>query len=197
MSAGGILKIRKLTERRRPEMTAQRHDDRARMAKKIAREVTGELTARSPSPYLPKKGAKELAVCDRCHLIYQNKRWYLDEAEATRLLSDPRTHRGTCPVCRRMEDNLPAGTVTLAGTYFHQHEGEILDLIKNTEARIRTKNPLGRIMEIAQEGDHLTVSTTDDKLAQKVGREVYRAHKGELHFKWSQNQEMVRVSWQR
>jgi NMD protein affecting ribosome stability and mRNA decay len=178
-------------------MAVRGHVNRARLSSKIAHEVTGQMTERSPSAYLPRKGAKELAVCDKCHLIYQHKRWYLDEAEASRLLADSRTQRAVCPVCRRMEDSVPAGIVTLSGAYFRQHEGEILDLVKNTEVKTRMKNPLGRIMEIAQEGEVLTVSTTDDKLAQKLGREVYKAHKGDLNFKWSHDQEMVRVGWQR
>ena len=178
-------------------MAVRGHDDRTRMSTKIAHEVTGQMPERSTSAYLPKKGMKEVAVCDKCHLIYQNKRWYLDDKEASKLLTDSRTHRGTCPICRRMEDNVPAGAVTLSGDYFRQHEGEILDLIKNTEVKSRVKNPFGRIMEISQEGNVLNVSTTEDKLAQKLGREVYKAHKGELHYKWSHDQDMVRVAWQR
>ena len=178
-------------------MAVRGHDDRTRLSTKIAHEVTGQMPERSTSAYLPKKGMKEVAVCDKCHLIYQNKRWYLDDKEASKLLTDSRTHRGTCPICRRMEDNIPAGSVTLSGDYFRQHEGEILDLIKNTEVKSRVKNPFGRIMEISQEGNMLSVSTTEDKLAQKLGREVYKAHKGELHYKWSHDQEMVRVAWQR
>jgi NMD protein affecting ribosome stability and mRNA decay len=178
-------------------MAVRGHENRARLSSKIAHEVTGQITERSTSAYLPKKGMKEVAVCDKCHLIYQNKRWYLDDKEANMLLTDSRIHRGTCPICRRMEDNVPAGSVTLSGDYFQQHEGEILDLIKNTEVKSRVKNPFGRIMEISQDGNMLSISTTEDKLAQKLGREVYKAHKGELHYKWSHDQEMVRVDWQR
>ncbi len=95
-------------------------------------------------------------------------------------MTDNHVRMGTCPACRRMEDNLPAGIATFTGDYFSQHEMEILDIIKSEESRSKAKNPLGRIMEIAQEGNVLTVSTTEDKLAQKLGREVYKAHKGEL-----------------
>lgn len=178
-------------------MAAKRHDDRAPSAAKIAHEVTGSITGRSASSYIPKKGVKEVAICIRCHLIHHNKRWYLDETEAQSFLADPCVHQGICPACRRMEDNVPAGVVTLTGPYFQQHEREILDLIKHEEAKSRAKNPLGRIMEIAQEGDVLTVATTEDKLAQKLGRDVYKAHKGELHYQWSHDQELVRVSWTR
>lgn len=164
---------------------------------KIAFEEPGQRNARSTDVYLPKKGLKEEAVCNRCKLVYQNKRWSMNEADARRLMDASGTRRGTCPACRRMEDNIPAGITTFSGEYFRKHEVEILDIIKNEEARSRVKNPLGRVMEIAQEGDVLTVSTTEEKLAQKLGKEVYKAHKGELRFQWAHDQKMVRVSWAR
>src|SRR5690242_18951867 len=108
-------------------MAVRGHDDRVRLSRKIAHEVTGQMTARSSSVYLPKKGMKEAAICDKCHLIYQNKRWYLDDQEASKLLTDSRIHRGTCPICRSMEDNVPSASLTLFGDYFRQHEGVILD----------------------------------------------------------------------
>jgi NMD protein affecting ribosome stability and mRNA decay len=180
-----------------PIMATKGHDDRTRLSTKFAREEKGQRTERSTNVYLPKKGMKETAVCGRCNLIYQNKRWYMDEAEARRLLAENHVNRGTCPACRRMEDSIPAGIATFSGAYFGQHEAEILDIIKNTETRSREKNPLGRVMEITQEGNVLTVSTTEDKLAQKLGREVYRAHKGELRYQWAHDQNMVRVKWER
>ncbi len=178
-------------------MARKGHDDMTRLSTKIAREEKGQRTERSTSVYLPKKGMKETAICGRCHLIYQNKRWYLDDTEARRLLAEKQVRLGTCPACRRMEDSIPAGIATFAGDYFRQHETEILEIIKNTESKSRAKNPLGRVMEMSQDGNVLTVATTEDKLAQKLGREVYRAHKGELRYQWGHDQEMVRVKWQR
>ena len=87
--------------------------------------------------------------------------------------------------------------VTLAGDYLLAHENEILDAVKHIEARSRLKNPLGRIMEISQEKAIVTIATTEDKLAQKLGREIYKAHKGELHYQWSHDQDLVRVNWRR
>ncbi len=178
-------------------MAVKGSGDKKRLSIKSTHEEKGSRTERSANVYLPKKGMKETAVCSVCHLIYQNKHWYMDEAEALRLLQGNRANRGTCPACRRMEDSLPAGIATFSGAYFGQHEAEILDIIKNTETRSREKNPLGRVMEISQEGNILTITTTEDKLAQKLGREVYRAHKGELHFQWAHDQNLVRVNWQR
>jgi len=39
--------------------------------------------------------------------------------------------------------------------------------------------------------------TTDDKLAQKLGHGVYRAHKGRLEYLWSHEDKFVRVNWHR
>jgi hypothetical protein len=178
-------------------MAINGNNDRKQLKTKIAFEEVGQRNERSTNVYLPKKGLKEEAICSRCRLVYRNKRWCMDESEAQRLLADSHVRRGTCPACRRMEDNLPAGIATFSGDYFLQHEVEILDLIKNEESRSRIKNPLGRVMEIAQDGNHLTVSTTEDKLAQKLGKEVYRAHKGELRYQWAHDQKMVRVNWVR
>jgi hypothetical protein len=178
-------------------MVKMGNDERKTLKSKIAFEEPGQRNERSPDVYLPKKGMKEDAICGRCNMVYQNKHWRLDEAEARRLKEDSHLRRGTCPACRRMEDNLPAGISTFSGDYLLKHEVEILDIIKNEEARSRLKSPLGRVMEISQEGDILTVSTTEEKLARKLGKEVYKAHKGELHYLWAHDQKMVRVKWVR
>ncbi|MGA2152253.1 MAG: BCAM0308 family protein [Geobacteraceae bacterium] len=178
-------------------MAVKGHGEKKRLSLKSTNEEKGPRTERSTNVYLPKKGVKESAVCKGCNLIYQNKRWCVNETEAQRLLAENHVRRGTCPACRRMEDNLPAGIATFSGDYFRQHEAEILDIIKNGEARARVKNPLGRVMEISQEGNVLIVSTTEEKLAQKLGREVYKAHKGELHYQWAHDQKLVRVRWER
>ncbi len=169
----------------------------ARVSRKEGVEEKGQRSVRSSKVYLPKAGLKETAVCSKCRMVYRNKRWHLDEKEGQRLLDDKSATRGVCPACRRMGDNNPGGIVTFSGGYFLEHEDDILNLIKNEEAASRLKNPLGRIMEISQEGNVLTVSTTEDKLAQKLGREVYKAHKGELHYQWSHDQSFVRVNWKR
>lgn len=164
---------------------------------KIALGEKGQRTARSTSVYLPKSGLKEAAVCSKCRLVYQNKRWRIDEKEAIRLNSIPNAHKGVCPACRRMADNVPAGVITLSGGYLHENRDTILNLVKHVEEKAREKNPLGRIMEIGLDKGAITISTTEDKVAQKIGREIFKAHKGELHYSWSHEQKMVRVTWKR
>jgi NMD protein affecting ribosome stability and mRNA decay len=178
-------------------MALKGHSGRKEMKTKIAFEEPGQRNVRSTNVYLPKKGMKETAICSKCSLVYQNKSWIMDVAVSRRIKGEPGVRRGTCPACRRMEDNIPAGIVTFSGDYFRKHEVEILDIIRNEESKARVKNPLGRVMEIAQEGDVLTVTTTEENLARKLGKEVYRAHKGELSYQWAHDDKFVRVKWAR
>jgi NMD protein affecting ribosome stability and mRNA decay len=171
--------------------------DMARVSHKIAFEEKGQRTARSTDVYLPKGGSRESALCRKCGAVYRNKRWVIDESEMKTLKKEKTAVSVTCPACLRMADNNPAGIVTYSGDYLLEHWDEILSIVQRVEAASRVKNPLGRIMEINQEESVLTIATTEDKLAQKLGREVYKALKGELHSQWSHDEHFVRVSWSR
>jgi NMD protein affecting ribosome stability and mRNA decay len=161
----------------------------AHAANRSGLEEKGLRNVRSLDAYLPKRGLPEGAYCRGCGIVYHNKRWQMGlHGDGVAVL---------CPACQRMADHNPAGVVTLSGPYLASHKNEILNTIKQEEVKSREKNPIGRIMEIKEEGDHITVTTTEDKLAQKLGREVYKSQKGELRYQWSHDQRMVRVGWMR
>lgn len=152
----------------------------------------GQRTPRSMDIYQEKGGVKGTAYCE-CGVVFRNKRWQSGENED----KSPGGQSLVCPACRRIADRVPAGIVALRGDFYAAHEAEIDNLIKNTEQAAVTKNPLGRVMETSREQGGVTITTTDGRLAQKIGREVYKSHGGELHFNWSQAEDLVRVSWSR
>jgi NMD protein affecting ribosome stability and mRNA decay len=154
-------------------------------------EERGQRNVRSQEPYLPKRGLPEGALCKGCGIVYHNKRWQGDGSEIVK------SCEVLCPACQRMADHNPGGVITLSGPYLASHKEEILNRIKQEEAKSREKNPIGRIMEITDQEGQITVTTTEDKLAQKLGREIYKSQKGELHYQWSHDQRMVRVEWMR
>ncbi len=41
-------------------------------------------------PYLPKGASKNITVCEGCHTVYKNKRWYDDTASLQRGAHDSR-----------------------------------------------------------------------------------------------------------
>jgi hypothetical protein len=43
----------------------------------------------------------------------------------------------------------------------------------------------------------MEISTTDEKLAQRIGREVHKACRGEVQYAWSDDVKLLRVRWMR
>lgn len=152
----------------------------------------GQRTPRSMDVYEERGGVKGVAYCS-CGVVYRNKRWFFEEPVTEKLEGNELV----CPACRRIADQNPAGIVTLNGDFLAVHESEIHNLINNTAQSAVTKNPLGRVMEICNEKDGITITTTDVKLAQKLGREVFKSYGGQLQYIWSHAEAPVRVVWQR
>ena len=156
----------------------------------IGNKVTGNRTPRCMDAYLEKEGIKGVAYCS-CGTVFRSKRWQIgndDSREGRKVM---------CPACKRIAERSPAGIISLQGKFLASHEAEIGNIIRNTERASFQKNPLGRIMETHKEANGMTITTTDGKLAQKIGREVFRSYGGELNFLWSNSENLVRVAWSR
>jgi NMD protein affecting ribosome stability and mRNA decay len=151
----------------------------------------------SADPYLPAGGMKEVALCQGCHALYRNKRWYLDPEAFAAESAEGAPHWVTCPACQKIAERYPEGIVTLKGEYFWEHEEEIRNILKNEESKAMAKNPLERIMRMNREGDDLIIETTEQKLAEHLGRALHRAHQGDLKVSWSQEHAVCRVDWER
>jgi len=151
---------------------------------------------RTRDPYIPRKGPLDVGVCPECHAISRKKRWYLDEAEYLSLARAGAVLR-RCPACRKIADGFPSGVVTLHGTFLQAHHGEILAIVRNEERRARETNPLERIMAIRDGDECVEILATDEKLAQRIGREIRKACQGTVSYKWSEDANLVRVDWSR
>lgn len=147
-------------------------------------------------PYLPKKGPHDMARCKECNAIYHNKRWSLDEEPYKKRGNNKKTLLVLCPACQKIRDKYPEGFVTLKGDYLKEHKQDILNLIKNEQERAIGLNPLERIIELKDRGDIIDISTTNEKLAQRIGKKVHKACQGELEIKWTKDK-ITRVVWQR
>lgn len=151
----------------------------------------------SDDPYLQEGGMKEPAICQVCQAVYRQKRWHLEPEATTTMSTDPEVQWVTCPACQKAAENFPEGIVTLRGDYLWRHENEIRNILANEAGRVLAKNPISRIMRMATEGDCLVIETTEQKLAEHLGRVLNRAHRGELQINWSSPPRICRVSWER
>jgi NMD protein affecting ribosome stability and mRNA decay len=152
---------------------------------------------RTEDPYQPVEG-QEASICSTCQALYQNKRWFFDEKLAHKLAGSDKVKEVICPTCRKIKDHYPEGILTLSGDFLKEHRDEIVTLLKKETERVAGRSVADRIITMAEEGkDRLVVETTTEKLAQHLGRAVYRAYKGELDFRWSEMNKFVRVYWSR
>ncbi len=148
-------------------------------------------------PYLPKLNPGEIAVCTRCHGVYQRRHWLLDEELYAQSASDPTTRRVVCPACHKIGDNYPEGEVILRGEFLDAHRAEIMNLVSNEEERAKGLNPLERIVRISDTNGALTITTTNEKLAQRIGRALQHAYQGKVSYRWSEDTKYLHVEWVR
>ena len=149
-------------------------------------------------PYLPRGASRKISVCGGCRAVYMNKRWYAEGDVEEAALRNPEATKIVCPACLKIRDNFPGGIVTLKGDYVLPHKQELLNLIRNEEKRTRGSNPLERVMSVKEDGyGSLVIFTTNERLAQRLGRAIKKAFHGEVVYKWSHDNKLARVDWAR
>ncbi len=148
-------------------------------------------------PYLLQKTKHETAVCRKCRSVYQNKRWSINEDLYLKMIEWEKMSKVLCPACQKIKDKFPGGIVTLKGEFLRDHKDEILNLIRNEEERAKGFNPLERIIEINSMDSGMELTTTNEKLAQRIGKSLSRAYQGKVGYKWSQDTKLLRVEWER
>jgi NMD protein affecting ribosome stability and mRNA decay len=164
-----------------------------RATKRYSRSTTKKAIDMEKDPYLSKLGPVNMAACSGCFAVYHNKRWRLaQEGERTATY-----HKTICPACQKIRDNFAGGYVTLRGGFLGAHKEEILNLVKNKEARARYKNPLERIIEIKEKRGFIEITTTTDKFAQMLGKIIHKAFGGKVEYKWAEDVKIARINWAR
>ncbi len=130
------------------------------------------------------------ARCSGCAAVYRKGRWTWGAASAG-------TRTTLCPACQRIKDRFPAGFVTLAGKFFEAHREEILHRVRHCEESEKSDHPLERIMAIEDKGRSAVVTTTDAHLARRIADALHDAYKGELKYRYSKAENLLRVAWRR
>ena len=130
------------------------------------------------------------AACRRCRATYLHGRWSWKPAP-------PDAPRSLCPACQRIEDNFPAGYVTLKGAFLAGHRDEVLNLVMARAERARLEHPLQRIIGMQDVASGVLVTTTDGHLARGIGVALRDAFKGQLEITFSKDENLVRATWSR
>ncbi len=145
---------------------------------------------RVTNPYRARGKWPEPTTCPECGAIFHNGRWQWGEAAQE-------AEQHPCPACQRIHDRVPAGELTLGGVFFTDHRQEILNLIHNAESDARAEHPLKRIMDIEEGEDRTVITFTDVHLVHGIGEVLHHAFQGELDSRYTEEDDLLRVSWSR
>ena len=107
------------------------------------------------------------------------------------------SNEALCPACRAAREQLPRGILLLRGSFWPAHRDEILSLIEHESASAAEKNPLERVIATHESPDTLVIETTNEKLAQRLGRRLESAYDGTLEEHFDAEGYFVRVNWHR
>ncbi|MCD6548838.1 MAG: ATPase [Thermodesulfobacterium sp.] len=148
-------------------------------------------------PYAIKAAPAGEAICPNCKAVFKDKRWFLDDEVYEELKEIDTVPQIICPACRKVLDKYAMGYLYISGNFWETHKEDIMRLINNEVERARGLNPLHQIIDMYEKDGKTVIETTTDHLAQRLGRALYKAYKGELEFKWSKGDKLVRLYWSR
>ncbi|MBC8208002.1 MAG: ATPase [Desulfobulbaceae bacterium] len=132
----------------------------------------------------------EPTLCTGCSAVFAGGRWSWKDAP-------DKANTVLCPACQRINDNFPAGTIDLAGSFYGKHREEILNLIRNEEKLEKGEHPLERIIHISETEGGGNITTTGIHIASRIGKAIHRAYQGELSASYGDGEKTIRISWSR
>lgn len=103
----------------------------------------------------------------------------------------------TCPACRRIADDFPAGVLFITGGFAATHRDDILSVVRAEERLETAEHPLHRVISLFDERDGVTITTTDVHLPRRIGEALRRAYEGDLEIRYGRDDETVRITWRR
>lgn len=128
----------------------------------------------------------EPSVCPQCHAVYHRGRWLWE-----RVAENAPAH--LCTACRRVQDKHPGAALVLIGGFVETHRSEILDAARQTEAQVRERDALQRIMDVQNRDGSMLITTTELQLARDLGEALRRKYGGEINSEYREG--MLHVTW--
>ena len=153
-------------------------------------------------PYIPEEHIPDGTTCDLCGSVAHEGHWHVSADYQLPIRKGEHRnnevhHKTLCPACRKIQDHVPGGVLQITGSFFWDHEEEILNLIRNEAIKAMGLNPLERIMSLEYGDGVIEITTTNEKLAQRIGKALHKSYSGTIEYKWSEDTKLARVSWHR
>ncbi|MEW6207585.1 MAG: BCAM0308 family protein [Acidobacteriota bacterium] len=170
-----------------------------RSSKRYSNQTFTKRVDHDSGRHRPQRSPAEPLLCERCKAVYVHRRW-ISAREMRQNMKGKEwkpARKVICPACEIVEEGTPAGYLYLEGDFFVAHRDELQRLIENEAKRARSDNPLARIIRMTSAADRLTVETTTEHLAQRLGHALEKAFGGDVRYGFSHENKLSRVWWHR
>ncbi len=169
-------------------MRSNKRYSNATFTKRVDHEAGRHHTARAES---------EPIVCGTCGAIYSKRRWVAQDQSPISSAALRSARVKQCPGCKRKKERVPSGYLEATGSFLTAHREEVEHLLRNEAARAAEDNPVARIIDWNAKGNKLSLTTTTEHLAQRLGHALEKAFHGEVKYDFSHENKLARVSWHR
>lgn len=152
----------------------------------------GMASGQPSDPYQQRRKPPQPSTCPDCQATFQKGRWCWEAPSSVAA-----SHR--CPACQRIRDGVPAGELTLSGSFLASHSEEVMRLVNNTDERMRLDHPLERLIDTS--GDPATgpvlLRFTGIHATHGLGKALVKAFGGSLDAPYPDAGPPMRARWQR
>ena len=138
-----------------------------------------------------------MKICPSCYAVCVDEKWVFDESLREKGMRKNEWERSLCPGCDRVARGKIDGVVHLSGGFLSSHKEEAKNLIRSVAEKKLHKNIAARIAHIEEKDDEIIIETTDQTLAERLGKEFEKAYHGQLDIKWQEGSAFARVYWHR
>jgi len=143
------------------------------------------------------KGARDYIICVDCGAVYWKKAWHQGFGGLGTHGEEKKVSFKLCPACRMIRDRQFEGEVILEGIPEKYRTGLVAHL-RNVGETARRLDPLDRIIAIQSRDSRIRITTTENRLALRLGREAKQllGNQGARRARFSKEEDIVRVWWQ-
>lgn len=142
-------------------------------------------TRQTHAPRVAQKGVtfRDPTLCSGCGAVYTRRTWRVRPRLSRELMQA--AVWDTCPACRQVARGISFGRVEVPGVAGTAREADVRRRVANVARRARTTQPERRLVAIESAGASIRVTTTSQKLAHRIARELCKAFTGEASYHWS------------
>jgi len=138
------------------------------------------------------KGKKDLLICKECNAVYFYKSWHHRLEDYPYLKKTKNLKFTFCPACQMIKEKKFEGEVIVKNVS-SKVKANLINLIKNFGKEAFKKDPQDRVISIIDNGSQLRILTTENQLAQRLGKKISQVFKGRLSVSHSKGESTLRA----